>query len=74
MPWWEQDEGLVRVRVKGEKEDDDGRSLAIAAASSYKGCVKKVFPPLHVDACAVSQLPRHLLGRFLSLQYLAVVN
>jgi hypothetical protein len=31
-------------------------------------------PPLHVDACAVSQLPRHLLGRFLSLQYLAVMN
>jgi hypothetical protein len=28
-------------------------------------------PPLHVDAC---QLPRHFLGRFLSLQYLAVVN
>jgi hypothetical protein len=24
----------------------------------YKGYVEKVFPPLHVDACAVSQLPR----------------
>jgi hypothetical protein len=29
---------------------------------------------LHVYACAVSQIPRHLPGRFLSLQYLAVLN
>jgi type IV secretory pathway VirB6-like protein len=36
-------------------------------AITYKGYVKKVFPPLHVFACAVSQLPRHLLGRILSL-------
>jgi hypothetical protein len=40
----------------------------------YKEYVKQVFPPPHVYACAVSQLPRHLLGRFLSLHYLAVVN
>jgi hypothetical protein len=50
MPWWEQDEELVRVRVEGEKEDDDGRSLAIAAASSYKGYVKKICMLMHVQS------------------------
>jgi hypothetical protein len=50
------------------------RPYTSACLRAYKGCVKKVFPPLHVDACAVSQLPRHLLGRFLSLQYLAAVS
>jgi hypothetical protein len=30
--------------------------------------------PLHVDGCAVNQLPTHLLRGFLLLQYLAVVN
>jgi hypothetical protein len=40
----------------------------------HKGYVKKVFPPLRFYACAVGQLPRHLLGRFLSLRYLAVKN
>jgi hypothetical protein len=30
----------------------------------YRGCIKKVFPPLHVDTCEDSQLSRHLLGRF----------
>jgi hypothetical protein len=40
----------------------------------YRGFIKKVFPPLDVDTCAVSRLPKHLLGRFLYLQYLAAFN
>jgi hypothetical protein len=35
---------------------------------------KESLSPQHVYACAVSQLPRYLLGRFLFLQYLAAVN
>jgi hypothetical protein len=50
------------------------RPYTSACLRAYKECAKKVFPPLHVDACAVSQLPRHLLGRFLSLRYLAAVD
>jgi hypothetical protein len=36
--------------------------------------MSKVFSPLHSYVYGVSQLPRHLLGRFLSLRSLAVVN
>jgi hypothetical protein len=40
----------------------------------YKGYVKKVFPPLHIYAYAVSQIVRYLLERFLSLKFLAGVS
>jgi hypothetical protein len=54
--------------------EDGGERSIHGSAPVCNGYVKKVFPPLQVYACAVSPLPRHLLGRFLSLQYLAVVN
>jgi hypothetical protein len=56
--------------LQGHKQ----RLLAFTYTAYYKGYVKKVFPSLHIYACAVSQLPRCLLGRFLFLQYLAAVN
>jgi hypothetical protein len=40
----------------------------------YKGYDKEGLSSLHIYTCAVSQLPRRLLDRFLASEYLAGVS